>query len=295
MSVHNYIRPSKNDHKTIAVYLETEFFSYLDNLNTNEFDSDDEKEFIKRLIKIISKSFGRSQEAISTKLDKGDHAVISHGTKRINRFLKDFCSKKISPPIQLFFYHINSIGEKKRPQCHLACSEGKIIPTVKGSERIYSYNISSFEYAKISCEQNTAETDKDFKSSEYSAAKNIKDATNNVLALLKNQQVAEAKKILSRLDPLDPKVIFYKQLAKLIYKPIRKFSNNEAKKICKNLEVLLKTKVGFLATILLYDIYEKYNRRLGRKFDIDLPDKPSVDEVKHLPEYDLVNLIITYR
>lgn len=295
MSADNYIRPSEENHKAIAAYLEAEFFCYLDSLGTNEFDNDNEKEFIKRFIKVISKSFGKSQEYISTALDKGDHTIVSYGTKRANRFLESFCSKTIIPPIQIFFYHINSKDEKKRIQCHLACSYGKPISTIKGSKRRYSHNISSLEHAKISNKPDITVASLDTKPSSYSNRKDVENTINIALSLLKSHQIIEAKRLLCKLNPLDPKVIFYKQLADLVYKPIRKFGNNEAKRICKNLETLLQTKMGLLSAVLLHDIYEKYHCRLGRKFDIDLPNKPPTSKIKDLPEYELINLIVNHK
>ncbi len=294
MSVGNYVRPSEDEHKAISTYLENKFFCYLDALNINGFDSDDEKEFIKRFIKITSTSFGKSQESISIALKKGDHAVVSHGTKRINWFLKNFCEKKVSPPVQIFFHHLNPKGEKKRLQCHLACSEGKPISTVKGSEKIYSHDILLFEQAKAGNEKETKKTVLESKPPcstvppEIVEQKNI----NTIALLLKSHQVIEAKNLLHKLDPLNPRVIFYKQLITLVSKPIRKLGNREAKVICKNLEVLMRTEMRNFAVILLHDIYEKYYCRLGRRFPICLPSKPSLEKNKNLPELELIDLVI---
>ena len=97
------------EHSEIKNYLEGEFAVYLDDLDSCEFEEDDEKKFLKEFIEVISESRkdsrGKSQEIIGNSLRK-NRSEISRKTERLNYFLVKFCKGKIKPPIQVFYYHL---------------------------------------------------------------------------------------------------------------------------------------------------------------------------------------------
>lgn len=143
-----YIRPLKEEHKSIADYLMIDFFEYLDGLTDNRFSDDNEKEFLKRFIRATKKAFKESQSYISDSMDFADHSVISAKTERLNFFLEEFSNNRVDPPIGLFYHHLNSKNERKRKQCHLACAKRRDISTVKGASRIHSWKIVPLNEAK---------------------------------------------------------------------------------------------------------------------------------------------------
>ncbi len=294
MTDNKYVRPSEEEHRAIATYLEDDFFRYLDFLDSNKYENDKEKEFIKRFIRVVTGSFGKSQKDIAEALKKGDHAVISNATKRVNQILTVFCEGKTTYPIRIFFYHINSKGQKKRPQCHLVCSKQKTITTVNDSERIYSYNILPFEKAKIAVTEDVKDSPPEIVvpahvcSPEDAQPKQL----DKLVLLLDNHQLSEANRLLHQLDPLNHKVIFYKQIVALKSKPIRKFSNQEMNVLCKSLEVLLNTSLKDLAAVLLNSIFKKYHKRFGRRFLFTLPEETVIDPTEYPVEYGFIQSIM---
>ena len=298
----------REEHNKISEYLELEFFTYLDQFDEGGFKDADEKNFFKKFIKVIKK-FGMSQDNIGNSLE-GDRSFISIKTERLNYFLKKFSECRIDPPIQVFYYHLTPEGQKKRVQCHLACSQGRELSTVNDSIIVYSADIFPFDQAKEACAGKLQESNIQEKSKKESQSASepetfstpsliqpeatVRKHILEVGLLLKQHQISEAKELLQKLEPLNPLVIFHKQLAVLASKPIKKLSNHDIKTICKNLELLLDTDVKHSTAFILHAIKEKYHDTLGRRFPVPLPEKPAVEIIKDLPELELFDQVVIY-
>ncbi len=177
--------PDPAEHKKIVLFLADELPKFMDENKLRRKKSESIKTLLKALYAGKSCSFELPQKLITKNLDIGkrDRSYVSRKVDDLNHILIDFCKEYgINPPIQLFFYHQDSVQPFG---CHFACSEPEMIRR--------KANSGKSAYRTIQCSNKIVSFDK---------ARRNKKETGRVIKHDKMSDTGNSKEQQGSIEPL---------------------------------------------------------------------------------------------